>query len=667
MSTRDDAVNGGSGAAEAPPPEKEWALDEDAGSANVVERLLEESWSGRVERASRRELAVEAVAAALFLAIAVPLAVSAFGSNDIDIALAFALVALYAVASRLVEFPLGAGYVVPSYLVLVPMLLLLPPGAVPLLAACGLALGTAAQAAVRRSRPERILFSVSDAWHSLGPAAVLLAAGAPASWGAEVLLLAFLAGCLVDLVSATLREWAILGVTPRVQVRVVAQAWLVDACIAPLGLIVAHAAQQRPADLLLVLPFEALMFVACRDRNRRIEQSRDRLDQVVRERGRLQAANERALTDGLTKLGNRRRLELDLQARLAAATGDNELVLVLFDLNGFKSYNDTFGHMAGDALLRRLGEKLNAAVGGRGLAYRLGGDEFCVVLDRAPRDMQASIATAREALAERGEKFTVGASFGAVVLPREATTVEYALQLADERMYSQKRTIRSALSDDPTRDVLMRVMQAKQPSLEDHSSEVARLCVRVGRRLGMNGEELDALARAAELHDIGKVAIPESILEKPGPLDDAEWALMRQHTILGERILGAAPAWRPVASIVRATHERWDGAGYPDGLAADRIPLAARVIAVCDAYEAMTSDRCYRQGRTADAARAELRREAGRQFDPQIVKLVLAELEEPAAAREGAPHRPSQVRRPEAQLPSALADDGRGSPSLATG
>ena len=375
----------------------------------------------------------------------------------------------------------------------------------------------------------------------------------------------------------------------------------------------------------------------------------------------------RALTDGLTKLGNRRRLDLDLQARLAAARSDGELVLVLFDLNGFKTYNDTFGHMAGDALLRRLGEKLNAAVDGRGTAYRLGGDEFCVVLDHAPRDMQASIATASAALAERGEKFTVGASFGAVVLPREASTVEYALQLADERMYSQKRSSRPRLNEDPTRDVLMRVMHAKQPSLEDHSSEVARLCVHVGRRLGMNGEEVDALARAAELHDIGKVAIPESILEKPGPLDDAEWALMRQHTILGERILGAAPAWRPVAAIVRATHERWDGAGYPDRLIAEQIPLAARIIAVCDAYEAMTSDRCYRTGRTREAAWAELKREAGHQFDPQIVDLVLAELAAPTAAREGTPHPLSQVRRPEAKLSGALAADSASSASSATG
>ena len=141
---------------------------------------------------------------------------------------------------------------------------------------------------------------------------------------------------------------------------------------------------------------------------------------------------------------------------------------------------------------------------------------------------------------------------------------------------------------------------------------------------------------------------------------------MHQHTILGERILGAAPAWRPVAAIVRATHERWDGTGYPDRLVAEQIPLAARVIAVCDAYEAMTSDRCYRTGRTREAARAELTREAGSQFDPEIVELVLAELAAPEAAAGETPQRRSEVPQP-GPHPGTLTDNACGSPSLATG
>jgi HD-GYP domain-containing protein (c-di-GMP phosphodiesterase class II) len=142
----------------------------------------------------------------------------------------------------------------------------------------------------------------------------------------------------------------------------------------------------------------------------------------------------------------------------------------------------------------------------------------------------------------------------------------------------------------------------------------------------MPAEELDELARAAELHDVGKVGIPDAILNKPGALNEAEWEFMRQHTVLGERILSAAPALRPVAVIVRASHERWDGRGYPDGLAAEKIPLGARIIAACDAYEAMTTDRCYRARREHDGACEELLGEAGHQFDPNVVAVLLDEL-----------------------------------------
>ena len=181
-------------------------------------------------------------------------------------------------------------------------------------------------------------------------------------------------------------------------------------------------------------------------------------------------------------------------------------------------------------------------------------------------------------------------------------------------MYSHKHGRSGAR--EQARDVLMRTMQAKQPDLREHSSEVADLAVAVARRLGMDGEEIDEIARAAELHDVGKVGIPDVILDKPAALDATEWELMYQHTILGERILNAAPALRPVARIVRSTHERWDGRGYPDGLRGDEIPLAARVVAVCDAYDAMTTDRAYSTAVGHEAACQELRDMAGSQFDP---------------------------------------------------
>jgi diguanylate cyclase (GGDEF)-like protein len=301
---------------------------------------------------------------------------------------------------------------------------------------------------------------------------------------------------------------------------------------------------------------------------------------------------------------------------------------MLFDLDGFKSYNDTFGHLAGDAVLARLGGRLAEVVAPRGAAYRLGGDEFCAVLPVRPHELHNVVTAAAAALQERGETFAIHASCGAVLLPHEATTPDYALQLADERMYRQKQA-RPLAAREQTRDVLVSIMHAKQPDLQLHSSDVSRMAVAVGRKFGMDAEQIDELARAAELHDIGKVGIPDAILDKPAPLDSSEWEFIRQHTILGERILNAAAAMRPVARIVRASHERWDGRGYPDRLAGEAIPLSARIVAVCDAYDAMTTDRCYRKAQSPEAAREELRREAGHQFDPTVVEAFLEELDHP--------------------------------------
>jgi two-component system, cell cycle response regulator len=248
-----------------------------------------------------------------------------------------------------------------------------------------------------------------------------------------------------------------------------------------------------------------------------------------------------------------------------------------------------------------------------------------VLLDAGRERLEDALAAAAHALTEVGDEFTIHASYGAVLLPHEASDADYALQLADQRMYGRKHG-RAAGPREQARDVLMGSMKAREPSLHEHSADVADLAIRTGRRLGMIGEELDIVARAAELHDVGKVGIPDAILNKPGQLDDEEWEFMRQHTILGERILSAAPALRPVAKVVRWSHERWDGRGYPDGLASEDIPLAARIIAVCDAYDAMTSDRSYRSALDAEHACEELRREAGSQFDPAVVDAFLQEI-----------------------------------------
>ena len=238
-------------------------------------------------------------------------------------------------------------------------------------------------------------------------------------------------------------------------------------------------------------------------------------------------------------------------------------------------------------------------VDGHGRAFRLGGDEFCLLLDDGTSD--ALFVDAARALEARGDGFDVTASYGVVRLPADADTPEEALHLADRRMYAAKEA-RPSSAGLQTRTVLLKVLSEREPDLHEHSSDVMALARGVARRLGLPVEERDIVARAAELHDIGKMAIPDAILNKPGPLDDREWRFMRRHTIIGEDILNVAPALQPVAALVRASHERWDGKGYPDGTSGDEIPRGARIVAVCDAFSAMVQDRPYQAGLSVNEA-----------------------------------------------------------------
>jgi diguanylate cyclase (GGDEF)-like protein len=321
-------------------------------------------------------------------------------------------------------------------------------------------------------------------------------------------------------------------------------------------------------------------------------------------------------TDSLTGLPNRRKAMTDLASVFEGEL--HETVLVILDLDGFKSYNDTFGHPAGDTLLRRLGRRLASAVAERATAYRLGGDEFCVIGRGSSAERACLEATAATALSEYGEWFTVTASCGSVLIPGEARSAEQAMQTSDHRMYARKQSSRpSALSQ--SKDVLRKTLEERHPELNGHSGKVRELVEPVAHELRLPEDQLQPIRHAAELHDIGKVAIPDAIISKPGPLDASEWEFMRRHTIIGQRIVGAAPALSFVAELVRSSHESWDGNGYPDGLAREEIPIGARIICVCDAYDAMTSDRPYRLARSAQEALAELRRCSGTQFDPAVV------------------------------------------------
>jgi diguanylate cyclase (GGDEF)-like protein len=329
-----------------------------------------------------------------------------------------------------------------------------------------------------------------------------------------------------------------------------------------------------------------------------------------------------ATTDSLTGLGNRRKLMSDLEAEIESASIADPRVLVLFDLNGFKPYNDRFGHGAGDALLARLAIKLNSALKGRGAAYRMGGDEFCVVAALRHEDAPGFVARLAESLTETGEGFEISAAHGSVFLPAETREPSEALRTADGRMYAQKQGGRPSAGRQ-SKDVLLSALAERSVELATHVGVVGEMAGRLAAAMGIQGELLEQIMQAAELHDIGKVAIPEAILNKPGPLSDEEWAFIRKHTLIGEKILSAAPALTAAGRLVRSSHERYDGRGYPDGLAGEDIPLGARIVAVCDAYEAMTSDRPYRSKMSSEKAAAELKSSAPSQFDAHVVQVFL--------------------------------------------
>jgi two-component system cell cycle response regulator len=343
--------------------------------------------------------------------------------------------------------------------------------------------------------------------------------------------------------------------------------------------------------------------------------------------GMIGSTHREAMTDSLTGLGNRRRLMRELEEACEKATPDEPLAVIIFDLNGFKHYNDTFGHPAGDALLARLGRSLEMAIVG-GCAYRLGGDEFCVLVSCRNDSAEAIANRLIPALSDRGEGFTIGTAAGWSVVPDEETTPSAALRRADDRMYENKNRGRVPGSGRLTDTVRLKALGRTDEELHLHHSWVAARAEKLCNRLELSPIESQLVGLAAELHDVGKEAVPDEVLSKPGPLDEDERAFVRQHTIIGQRILGVSPALNYIAQLVRSSHESIDGTGYPDGLRGDQIPLGARVVAVCDAFDAMVSERSYKDAMSVEEAIAELRRCSGTQFDADVVEAFVSIVED---------------------------------------
>jgi diguanylate cyclase (GGDEF)-like protein/putative nucleotidyltransferase with HDIG domain len=346
--------------------------------------------------------------------------------------------------------------------------------------------------------------------------------------------------------------------------------------------------------------------------------------------------------DPLTGLWNRRRFEQDLAQQLERCRRyDERAVLVLMDVDGFKQVNDVLGHLAGDEVLCALGDALTLRLRASDRAARLGGDEFAVLL--LDVDEQAVSEVAEQLVAHlclaagfAQEHVTLSISVGTAMLDRSSVGINAALEAADRAMYAAKqrpsrrrtstampRPLAGATTEMASLRALLAAVNARDSYTAMHSREVVTLARAVARQLGLDEAQRSEVEHIALLHDLGKIAVPDAILRKPGSLTDHERVLMRQHPVVGAEILASMPELAHLAPAVRAEHERWDGGGYPDGLAGEQIPVASRVVFVCDAYHAMTSNRPYRRAMSSAAAREEIRREAGRQFCPHAAAALL--------------------------------------------
>ena len=355
-----------------------------------------------------------------------------------------------------------------------------------------------------------------------------------------------------------------------------------------------------------------------------------------------------ALTDPLTGLGNHRHFHERLQRELLdTRERGSTLTLCLIDIDDFKQINDNYGHPVGDRVLSQVSTRLRQG----GEAFRLGGDEFAVLLpgDGANGALAAAssiLERVRTLRLEQGIRMT--ASAGVATFPSQGVGRDELIRLADSALYwakehgkNQVRVYRpdvlelSALkriAAGPDRAAryraaasLAKAVDARDVYTGSHSERVSDLAARIAVRLGLPDEQVELTRLAGSLHDLGKLAIPEEILRKPGPLTDAERLVLERHPQIGYRMLESLGV-DPVADWVLHHHERWDGDGYPDGLFGDEIPMGARIIFVADAYDAMTSDRVYRLRRSEEEALSELERCAGTQFDPRIVAAFAEEL-----------------------------------------